>query len=59
MGTDYWLLYGLELDFLYFVYIHFDIDHCYPVIFVVNFQSDIINTLCFTWKLEIALTQLI
>jgi len=59
MGTYYWLVYGLQLDFLYFVYIHFYIDHCYYVLFVVNFQSKIINTLLFTRKLEITLTQLI
>lgn len=59
MRTYYWLLYGLKLDLLYLVYIYFDIDHCYSIIFVVDFQSDIINTLCFTWKLEIAFTQLI
>jgi len=59
MGTYYWLVYGLQLDFLYFVYIHFYIDHCYSVLFIANFQSKIINTLLFTRKLEITLTQLI
>lgn len=53
MCTYNWLVYGLQLDFLDFVYVHSAFDYCYPVLFVINLQSESIKTLFFTRQLEI------